>query len=58
MPVTVKKVGSRWKVVEKSTGRVSQHSGSFASKAQAMKQAQAINISKARKKGHKIPRKK
>lgn len=44
MPVTVRKVGNAYKVVEATTGRVTPSSGTFSSAKAAAKQAAAINI--------------
>lgn len=44
MPVTVRKVGNAYKVVEAATGRVTPSSGTFRTAAEARRQAAAINI--------------
>jgi len=50
----IKKIGKKFILVSKSTGKVL---GRHSSRAAAMRQEAAINISKARAAGHKIPRK-
>ena len=56
MPLTVKKRGDKYRVVEVDTGRIAKNAagtsldgGGRESKAAAMKQAQAVNISQAKK---------
>lgn len=51
--MTIRKAGSKYKLVS-STGKVL---GTHPSKAAATRQEKAIQISKARAKGHRIPRK-
>lgn len=50
----IKKVGSKWKLYTHDGKRVL---GTHDTKASAEKQESAINISKARAAGHRIPRK-
>ena len=63
MPVKVAKRGKMFRVVETDTGRLARNAaGTPVSKgaktrAAAQRQASAINISQARKRGVKIPRK-
>ena len=63
MPLTVKKRGEKYRVVEVNTGKIAKNASGTAldgggkkSKSAVMKQAQAINISQARKHGAKIPK--
>ena len=49
----IKKRGEKWVLLSKSSGRVL---GTHSSRAAAVKQERAINISKARAAGHHIPR--
>ena len=63
MPLGLAKVGKKFRLVDTSTGRIEKNAagtaadgGGHSSKAAALKQIQAINISKARAKGAKIPR--
>lgn len=65
MPTVVKKRGDKYRVVEEATGRIARNKagtpvdgGGKKSKASVQKQATAINISQARKRGAKIPKKK
>lgn len=65
MPLTVRKRGEKYRVVEKDTGKIAKNAAGTAldgggkkSKAAVEKQAQAVNISQARKRGAKIPKKK
>jgi len=64
MPVTVKKVGGAYRVVEKATGKIVTRGGKpvdgggHLTAQGAQEQASAINISQARKRGHHIPKKK
>lgn len=51
----IKKRGSRWVLLSKSSGRVL---GTHGTKKDAEKQERAIQLSKARAAGHKIPKKK
>ena len=51
----IKKRGKKWVLLSKESGRVL---GTHPTKAGAEKQEAAINISKARAAGHRIPRKK
>lgn len=53
--MTIKKRGSKYVLKSKSTGRTL---GTHNTKSEAEAQEAAINISKARKAGHKIPKKK
>ena len=64
MPLTTKKLGKKWRVVEVNTGDIAKNAGGTAldgggheSKTGAQSQAAAVNISKARKKGANIPSK-
>ena len=50
----LKKEGNMWNLYSKTTGK---KLGSHPSRANALKQEMAIQISKARKAGHKIPKK-
>lgn len=63
MPLTVKKRGDKFRVVETDTGRIAKNAAGSAldgggkkSKTAVLKQAQAVNISQARKRGAKIPK--
>lgn len=65
MPVTVKKRNGKYRLVDITTGKLtktkagtSADGGGHKSQAAAKKQMAAINISQARKRGRKIPRKK
>lgn len=51
----IKKRGKKWVLKSKKTGRIL---GTHPSKAKAESQEAAINISKARAAGHRIPRQK
>ena len=51
----IQKRGNKWVLLSKSTGRVL---GTHPSRADAMEQEKAIQISKARVAGHYIPKKK
>jgi hypothetical protein len=60
MPVKVEKKGDKYRVVEAKTGKVAKNKGGtaldgggYSSKAKAVKQAQAVNMSMERKKGNK-----
>jgi len=64
MPVIIKKRGDRFRIVEKNTGKIAKNKagtaldgGGHKSKAAADKQRSAVNISQARKRGAKIPKK-
>lgn len=64
MPVSVTYRNKKYRVVESSTGKIAKNKsgtavdgGGHTSKAKATKQAQAININKARKEGAHIPQK-
>ena len=64
MPVVTKKRGDKYRVIEKETGKIAKNKtgtsldgGGHKSKAAAEKQASAVNISQARKRGRKIPKK-
>ncbi len=63
MPVKVAKRGKLFRVVEVDTGKLARNvagtpvSEGAKTKAAAQRQASAINISQARKRGTKIPRK-
>ncbi len=63
MPVKVVKRGGKFRVVESDTGRIAKNKKGTAvgkgssSRAKAQAQASAINISQARKRGARIPRK-
>lgn len=50
----IKKRGRKWVLVSKKTGRVL---GTHKTKAETVSQEAAINISKARRAGHRIPKK-
>jgi len=50
----LKKCGNKWCLYSKSTGKLL---GTHPTRANAMAQEAAINISKARKAGHNIPKK-
>lgn len=50
----IKKRGSKWVLISKTTGKVL---GTHGTKKEAEKQEAAINISKARAAGHRIPKK-
>lgn len=54
MPVIVKKRGDSWSVVERSSGKAVS-GGTHKSRGKAMRQATAINIAHARKKGYDVP---
>lgn len=63
MPLTTKKIGKKWRVVEVKTGKVAKNAAGTSvdgsghdSRSKAIAQAQAINISQARKRGAKIPK--
>ena len=64
MPASVKKVGSKYRVVEPSGKALKNKAGSSAdggghkNKSAATKQAQAINLSMLRAKGRSVPAKK
>ncbi len=65
MPVTTAKREDKFRVVESDTGRIAKNRGGKAldggghgSKDKAQKQASAVNISQARQRGMKIPRRK
>jgi len=51
--MTVVRKGNKWLLLSKRTGRVL---GRHPSRADAIKQETAINIGKARKAGHRIPK--
>lgn len=62
MPYMVRKQGTKYRVLEKSTGKVATNDsgtpvdgGGHKTAGEATRQAQAINISEARKSGHRIP---
>ena len=64
MPLTAKKRGNKFRVVETSTGKIAKNKagsaldgGGHSSEGKAMQQAAAVNISQARKRGAKIPKK-
>ena len=50
----IKKSGKKWKLVSKKSGRTL---GTHSTKTEAKSQEAAINISKARAAGHRIPKK-
>jgi hypothetical protein len=63
MPLTVRKRGDKYRVVETDTGNIAKNAagtaidgGGTTSKARATKQMQAVNIAQARKRGAKIPK--
>jgi hypothetical protein len=62
MPLIVKKRGDKYRVIEKNTGRIAKNQagksldGGGKSETAATKIMQAVNISQARKRGHKIPK--
>jgi len=65
MPLTVKKRGNKFRVIEKGSGLIAKNKGNtamdgggFSSKSKATAQAAAVNISQARQRGANIPRKK
>lgn len=65
MPVKIDKRKGKFRVVEVDTGRIAKNKagtaidgGGHATKAGAQKQASATNISQARQRGVKIPKKK
>ena len=53
--MTVRKRGAKYQLVSPTTGKVL---GTHPTKTAAQKQERAVNISKARAAGHKIPKKK
>ncbi len=64
MPVKAAKRGDKFRVIETNTGKIAKNQankaldgGGHASQAKAQKQASAVNISQARQKGAKIPKK-
>lgn len=64
MPVIAKKIGDKYRIVEKATGKIAKNNagtaidgGGHDSEETAKSQASAVNISYARKHGAKIPRK-
>lgn len=64
MPLTVKKRGDKYRVVEAKTGKIAKNAAGTAldgggkkSKPAVEKQAQAVNISQARKRNTKIKKK-
>ena len=64
MPLTTKKRGDKYRVIEQDSGHIAKNAAGTAldgggkkSKAAATKQAQAVNISQARKRGAKIKKK-
>jgi len=64
MPLTTKKIKKKWRVVEVKTGAIAKNAsgsaldgGGHESQSMAQKQAAAVNISQARKRGAKIPMK-
>ena len=63
MPLTTKKIKDKWRVIEVKTGKIAKNAagtaldgGGHGSQSAAQKQAAAVNISQARKKGAKIPK--
>lgn len=64
MPVQTKKIRGKWRVVEKdgkivlNKGGTAVNGGGFLSKADAVKQAQAMNLAERRRRGLKVPRRK
>ncbi len=63
MPYIVRQIARKWRVIEKSTGKVGTNSsgspidgGGHESRDKALRQAQAVNISEARSRGAKIPK--
>jgi hypothetical protein len=64
MPLRAARKGDKYRIVETETGRIAKNKagtaidgGGFKSRSRAVKQAQAVNISQARKRGAKIPKK-
>lgn len=64
MPVKVAKRGDKFRLVESDTGRIAKNKantpidgGGKKSKSSVQKQASAVNISQARQRGAKIPKK-
>lgn len=64
MPLTVRKRGDKYRVVEAKTGKIAKNAAGTAldgggkkSKSAVEKQAQAVNISQARKRNTKIKKK-
>ena len=64
MPVTTSKRNGKFRVIESDTGRIAKNKankaldgGGHGSEASAKKQASAVNISQARQRGAKIPKK-
>lgn len=65
MPLKTVKRGDKYRVIETETGRIAKNAagtsldgGGHASENSAKKQASAVNINQARKRGAKIPKKK
>lgn len=63
MPVKVKKVGDKFRIIEANTGKIAKDrggksfdKGGFKSKATANKHASGRNIGEARQRGAKIPK--
>lgn len=64
MPVKVTKRGDKFRIIESETGKIAKNKGGTAidgggkkSRSAVQKQASAVNISMARKRGAKIPKK-
>lgn len=62
MPLTVKKIKDKFRVVEKNTGKIAKNKagtaidgGGHKSESAAKRQMSAVNISQARQRGHDIP---
>lgn len=65
MPIVPKKIRGKWRGVEKDTGRIARRPdggpidmGGFKTKPAVMRRISVVNISQARQRGAKIPRKK
>ena len=65
MPYVVRKIGGKYRLIEKATGKIGKNKagtaidgGGSTSKAKLDRQRDAVNISYAKKHGAKIPRKK
>jgi hypothetical protein len=65
MPLTTKKIKKKWRIVEVESGDIAKNAagtaldgGGHASQSAAQKQAAAVNIAQARKRGAKIPKQK
>ena len=63
MPLKGKKINGKWRIIEADTGEIAKNDsgtaldgGGHETPAQASRQISAISISKARKAGHRIPK--